>query len=228
MSRAPGSTIHFGTGEPVTLVLVRHGVTAMTTAGGYSGSATPGPHLTEEGRAQVARAAGIVARLGRDLWPDVAPAGRVVASPMVRTRETAAVLADRLGLGVDVDPRLAECDFGDWEGLTSDQVEERWPGTLRAWHETGTVPTAGGGESMADVADRVGGLLSELAQEAAGRTVVLATHTVTIRAAVGRAVGLGPGRWYTLRVPPASVSALRLWADGHAELTALGIADELG
>jgi len=228
MSRAPGSTIHFGTGEPVTVVLVRHGVTPMTTAGGYSGSSTPGPHLTDEGRDQVARAANLVARVGHDLWPDVAPAARVIASPMVRTQDTGEILAARLGVGTTSDARLAECDFGRWEGLTSDEVEERWPGVLREWHETGTVPAAGGGESMADVGLRVDGLLRGLARDCAGQTVVLATHTVTIRAAVGRSIGLDPGRWYTLRVPPASLTALRIWDDGHAELTGLGLVDELG
>jgi len=226
MTRAPGATLHFGTGEPVTLVLVRHGVTTMTDSGAYSGSSTPGPPLTETGRAQVARAARLVARVGDDVWTDVEPPSSVLASPMVRTQGTGQVLADALGLALGTDARLAECDFGDWEGRTAEEVEDAWPGLLRRWHQEGTV-AAPGGESMADVGRRVGGLLRELAATHAGRTVVLATHAVVLRSVVGSSVGLDPGRWYTLRVPPASVSAVRLWQDGHAELTALGIMDAL-
>jgi probable phosphoglycerate mutase len=125
---------------------------------------------------------------------------------------------------VDVDDRFAEVHFGQWEGLTAAQVEETWPGSFAAWHLTGTFAPPGG-ESYADVATRVWHGLEDLVTAGVGRTVAVAGHAVQIRAAVGTAIGAPPAQWHMLRIPPASVTILQLWADGTAELTALGVPD---
>ena len=84
---------------------------------------------------QAAQAADLTFRIGRTLWDDLPHPGQLVTSPMVRTQETAAAVARRLGLPVEVDPAFAECDFGEWEGLTAEQIDGRWPGHLRRWHD---------------------------------------------------------------------------------------------
>lgn len=223
--RALGATLLAGAGDPLTLVLVRHGQTDATVARTYAGGDGPGAPLNARGRTEAARVADLVHRIGRQGWPDLPTPSVVVSSSMLRAGQTAAAIGRRLGVRVEVDDAFAEARFGDWEGLTADQIAATWPGQPASWLQDPDV-TAAGGESMADVAHRVSAAARRLVQEQAGRTVVVTTHTVAIRAGIGALVGLDPAGWSRLRVPPASVSILRLWPDGH-ELTALGCPSDL-
>lgn len=208
--RPSGAPSRFDDEAPVTLVLVRHGETPLTVLRAYSGSSAPGPGLTDIGRAEASAAAEVVARLGHDLWADLATPTMLVASPMVRTQETARVLGERLGLVATTDARFAECDFGRWDALTRAEIEVHDGPLLRAWHADPTV-RAPGGESVADVDARVRAVLDELARTHRGETVVVATHTVVVRAAVGLTLGAGPVGSMQVRVPPGSVSIVRRW-----------------
>ncbi|MBD7982325.1 bifunctional RNase H/acid phosphatase [Oerskovia merdavium] len=224
-SRPSGARARFDGAEPFTVVLVRHGQTPLTVAGAYSGSSVPGPSLTARGRVQAAQAADLVYRIGRDRWTDLPRPSAIVASPMVRAQETARAVGRRLGLHVGTDDRFAEVHFGEWEGLTAPQIAERWDGHPERWLASGT-EVAPGGESMADVGDRVWAGLQDLLARGMGRTVVVVGHAVQVRAAVGRAIEAPPSRWAGFRVPPGSVSILRLWADGATELTVVGCPSE--
>lgn len=222
---------------PVTVVLVRHGVTPVTEAGGYSGSDVPGPSLTPRGRIQAAQAADAVFRIGRaprsgagssggmrtgGLWPDLPRPTALVASPMVRTQETAAAIGRRMGLHVTTDARFAECRYGQWEGLTAPEIEQAWPGEIAQWRSSGEfVPPDG--ESYAHLGTRVWAGMTDLVAGGVGRTVVVVGHVVQIRTAVGQALGAPASHWRRLRIPPASLSVVRLWADGGAEVTAVGV-----
>src|SRR4051794_5326798 len=92
--------------KPTTVLFVRHGQTP-TTGASLPGRA-PGLHLADAGHAQAEAAA---ARLA--LLPKIAA---VYASPLERTRETAAPIAKQLGLRVKIERGLLECDFGEWTG----------------------------------------------------------------------------------------------------------------
>ncbi|MEN0129696.1 MAG: bifunctional RNase H/acid phosphatase [Brevundimonas sp.] len=226
--RAPkpsGAGVRFDEAEPVTVVLVRHGETTMTVARGYSGSSEPGPPLDEHGRAQAHAAAALVDRVGRDLWGDIHYPSEVVASPMVRTQETGRIIAQRLGLQVRTDATFQEADFGAWQGLTAEQIEEGWPGQLAPWHTSGDVEPPGG-ESIAQVGERLRRGLDSLLAGGTGRTVVVVSHAVAIRAAIGVAMGAQPSSWSQLRVAPASVSIIRLFADGRHEIAVVGVPSE--
>lgn len=220
--RPPGAAMRFDAAEPLTIVLLRHGVTPLTLSGAYSGGGVPGPGLTGHGRMQAARAADLVHRVGRELWQDLPQPREIVASPMVRTQETAAPVAHRIGGGVETDPAFAECVFGDWEGLTAAEVEERWPGDLRRWHETGTFQPPGG-ESIAQVGERVWGGVRALVDAGVDRTVVVVSHSVSVRALVGTALGAPASHWSRIRVAPASLSIVRVWPDDAAEVSVVGI-----
>ncbi|WP_240675246.1 histidine phosphatase family protein [Cellulomonas endophytica] len=221
-TRPSGAIPRFDDTLPCTVVLVRHGQTTMTVAGGYSGSSEPGPPLDEHGRQQAADTAELVDRVGRDLWGDVPYPGELVASPMVRTQQTAEVVSARLGLPVRTDPAFREADFGEWQGLTAREIEERWPGRLEAWHVEGTHRPPGG-ESIADVGERLRAGLDGLLAAGTDRTVVVVSHAVAIRAALGVAMGAQPGSWSQLRVAPASVSIIRLYHDRRDEIAVVGV-----
>ncbi|KSW28563.1 histidine phosphatase family protein [Cellulomonas sp. B6] len=224
-SRPSGASPRFDDDQPTTVVLVRHGQTAMTVSRGYSGSSEPGPSLDEHGRGQARAAAALVERVGRDLWGDIPYPSEVVASPMVRTQETAGVIAARLGLAVRTDAAFQEADFGAWQGLTAEQIEERWPGELEPWHTSGRVRPPGG-ESIADVGERLRRGLDALRAGGPDRTVVVVSHAVAIRAALGVTLGSDPGTWSQLRVAPASVSIVRLFTDRRDEIAVAGAPSE--
>ena len=223
--RPSGAAPRFDDAEPVTVVLLRHGETAMTAAGGYSGSSEPGPPLSAHGRQQAASAAELIERIGRDLWGDIPYPTEIISSPMVRTQETAAVIAERLALPVRVMELVKEADFGHWQGLTAIEIEERWPGLLEPWHTQADVRPPGG-ESIVDVGRRIEQVFAELLAGGVDRTVVVVSHAVSIRAAVGVALGAQPSSWSRLRVAPASVSIVRLFEDGRTEVAVAGAPSE--
>lgn len=211
--------------ESVTLVLVRHGVTEMTTRGEYSGGSVPGPPLAPEGRRQVEDAAQILAHLP-EFWEVPAPVA-LWTSPNLRAQDTAGIIGSRLGLAPQVHDDLREGDFGAWQGLTADEINDGWPGLREMWHRDPSVSPPGGGESLRAVADRLQNVAERALAAHAGGTVVLACHNVVIRAGVGMLVGMEPAAWYNLQVPPASVTILR-YSRKRRTLLAAGVPSALG
>ncbi|MEU5213910.1 bifunctional RNase H/acid phosphatase [Streptomyces sp. NPDC020742] len=200
-------------GAPTTLVLLRHGETALTPQKRFSGSGGNDPELSPAGRRQAEAAAAALAARGT--------VQAVVTSPLRRCRETAQAVADRLGLEVRVEEGLREADFGAWEGLTFAEVRERFPEDLDAWLGSTKVAPTGGGESFATVARRVGAARDRLLARYAGRTVLLVTHVTPIKTLVRLALGAPPESLYRMELSAASLSALAYYADGNASLRLL-------
>jgi probable phosphoglycerate mutase len=203
--------------SPLTLVLVRHGVTDMTVTHQLSGSGVPGPPLNAAGRIQAAKAADAVYAIGRRDWPSAAKASRVIASPLVRTQETAAAIGRRLGMHPETDERLREIHFGSWEGRMAEEIAAEDPLIMHRWR-FGEIP-AQGGESFADVAERVNDLIVDLAAAHAQaardgkdehRTWVAVSHAVAIKCAVGVSMDMPRNRWGAIWPVPASLTMLQL------------------
>jgi probable phosphoglycerate mutase len=162
------------------LVLWRHGRTEWNAAGRFQGQLDP--PLDAEGRSQAIRVAPELAA--------VLPAGQtvVVSSDLSRAAETAASLTSVLGVPLRVDPRLREHGMGSWEGLTRDEVADRYPEQYADW-VAGRPVHGRGGESPADVADRA---LAALAELPAQPVAVVVTHGGTAGRLMERLLGLGP------------------------------------
>ncbi|MFI1416721.1 bifunctional RNase H/acid phosphatase [Streptomyces sp. NPDC020731] len=197
-------------GPPATFVLLRHGETPLTPQKRFSGSGGSDPSLSAVGREQAERAAGFLARRGT--------VQAVVASPLARTRETAGIVAARLGLDVSVDDGLRETDFGAWEGLTFGEVRERHPDDLNAWLSSPDAEPTGGGESFAATAIRVAATRDRLTAAYAGRTVLLVTHVTPIKTLVRLALGAPPEALFRMELSAASLSAVAYYADGNASV----------
>ncbi|MFD7709605.1 histidine phosphatase family protein, partial [Streptomyces sp. NPDC059786] len=200
-------------GAPATFVLLRHGETPLTPQKRFSGSGGDDPGLSEAGRAQAGRVAAALAARGT--------VRAIVSSPLARCRQTAAVVAARLGLEVAVEDRLRETDFGAWEGLTFAEVRERHPDDLDAWLASADAAPTGGGESFDDVTRRVAAARSDLATEYAGRTVLLVSHVTPIKTLVRLALGAPSESLFRMELSAASLSAIAYYADGNATLRLL-------
>jgi probable phosphoglycerate mutase len=196
---------------PTTLVLVRHGVTAHTADKRFSGGlGGQDPGLTADGRAQARATADWLAPLAQEV-------DAVVSSPVRRTRETADIIAERLGKSVDLDHGLAETDFGRWEGKTLAEVSESHPDDLQAW--LGSVHhRPPGGESFVEVQGRVLASLDTLLSTYPGRTVLAVSHVTPIKVLVARTLGAPLDAVFRMELAPASVTVLSFYADGTASM----------
>lgn len=189
-------------GDPTTLVLVRHGVTEHTTGRRFSGGlAGSNPGLSEEGRAQAAAVAG---------WLGGAtdPIDAVVSSPVRRTRETAAVIAEALGRTVVEEAGFAEMEFGAWDGRTFDEVGEQHREELEQWLGSLDVAPGGTGESFREVETRVLSSLQRVLDEHAGRTVVVVSHVTPIKTLVAHVLDAPLLSVFRMQLTPASVTVL--------------------
>jgi broad specificity phosphatase PhoE len=169
------------------LIVVRHGQTAANAAGRLLGRADP--PLTETGLEQ---ATALAAALG--------PVDRVISSPLLRARQTAAAL----GQPVEVDERWTELDYGIYDGRPPAEV----PAEL--WDRWRTDPdyTPPEGESLAALGRRVRAACEDVAAAAAGSDIVVVTHVSPIKAAVAWALGVGDEVAWRMFVGLASITRL--------------------
>ncbi|MFF4057768.1 bifunctional RNase H/acid phosphatase [Streptomyces sp. NPDC001668] len=200
-------------GAPATFVLLRHGETPLTPQKRFSGSGGTDPSLSEVGREQAERAAEALAGRGT--------IQHILASPLTRTRQTAAAVAERLGIEVTIEDGLIETDFGAWEGLTFGEVRERYPDDLTKWLADPEAEPTGGGESFAATATRIAATRDKLVAAYAGRTVLLVTHVTPIKTFVRLALGAPPESLFRMELSAASISAVAYYADGNASVRLL-------
>ncbi|SEL99731.1 probable phosphoglycerate mutase [Blastococcus sp. DSM 46786] len=202
------------TAEPAPVVttvthLLRHGQTEHTPERRFSGrNELP---LSRIGRAEAEAAGERAAELGIEV---------VVASPLRRTRETAEIVAARLGLPVEFDDDLVELDFGDLEGLTSDEARARHPLAVRRFMADVTV-TAPGGESIADVGRRVAGTRQRILTRHAGRTVLVVSHVTPIKLLLAAGLGVGDDVVHRVFLEAASLCTVAWSSDGRSSVRLL-------
>ncbi|MEE2957361.1 MAG: histidine phosphatase family protein [Actinomycetota bacterium] len=197
--------------QPTLVLYVRHGRTP-TTGARLPGRA-PGLHLSEEGRAQADAVAHWMA--GPDGPGRVAA---VYASPMERTRETAAPTARVLGLRVRTAAGLNECDFGAWTGRRLKDLMR-----LKAWATVQRQPSTfrfPGGESFAEMQARITGQVADLVARHPGETIACVSHADPIKAALAQALGTPLDLFQRIVVGPCSVSAVHY---AHERPTVLAV-----
>ena len=155
-----------------------------------------------------------------------APAA-VYASPLERTRETAAPIARALGLRVRSAPGLLEVDVGDWteKPLARLYKSPQWP-TVQRWPGGFRFP---GGESFAEMAVRAMDSVLGLVDEHPGQTIVAVSHADPIKAIVAAAAGVPLDLMQRLVISPCSISALVFTGSGPVVLcvNSTGTLDEL-
>ena len=189
------------------LFVVRHGETAWSRERRFAGSRDVA--LEPEGLRQCEAVA-------RALAPQAVVA--VYASPLERARASAEVIAKPHRLPVEIDPAFGEMAFGEWEGLTREEVAARFPAAYEEWRHAPHLVRIGGGETLARVAERARGAVRALAATHAGKTIVLVTHAIVTRLIVLDALGLGPERLWTVDATPAGITEIEYepgWATVH-------------
>jgi broad specificity phosphatase PhoE len=176
------------------IVFVRHGQTAANKAGQLQGRFDA--LLTPDGEAQVER---VAAALSGATAPK-----RIVTSPLARTRSTAEAIATQCGLDVEVDDRLVELDYGEWDQLgLADVPADAW----RAWRESPSF-TPPAGESLQMVTARVVEFCVERIDDWRDDLLVAVSHVSPIKAAVCWALGTDETATWRMHLELASITRI--------------------
>ena len=156
------------------------------------------------------------------------PLAAVWSSPLARARETAALIAAPHTLAVREADAFKEMGFGDWEGLTRDEVRERFPDAHRAWAETPHEAAWPGAETLGVVRARALAGLEALREAHQGQTVCLVSHGITSRILILEALGLGLDRLWSLQLSATGISELEFrddWTTLHRMNSLIHLAD---
>ena len=157
------------------ILLARHGETEWNRIGRWQGHADP--PLNETGRRQAAELTERLAQHG---------ISAIYSSDLRRASETAQVVGDRLGLDIVEDSQLREIDVGSWSGLTTADVEQRFPEGYARW-QAGEI--GHDGETREELTERVVSAVERIARAHPGETVLVVTHGGAIRALLRHAAG---------------------------------------
>lgn len=161
--------------KPTTFYFVRHGESAGNAARIFTGQ-TDSP-LTDRGRRQAEAIADELAKVKFD---------RIVTSDLSRTRDTAATIAKRHRMPVEVFPELREIDVGDRTGASFDEVRG-----LPNWSDDGFVAWPGG-ETFDHVTSRILGVIDRLTRESPGKTILVVGHGGVNRILLSHFLGILP------------------------------------
>ena len=199
-------------GDATVVTLVRHGVTASTVAKRFSGTNGADLPLVDLGIAQAQAAGAEIARRG---GVDV-----IVASPLLRTQQTASQIAERVGLASDAiitHQGFRETDFGVWDGLTWEQAREAYPAELDAWlgHPQVSPP---GGESYVETYERVGDAMRDLLHAHAGARIAIVTHVTPVKSLLLHAIDAPLEALFRMEVRPCSLTTIAWFPDGNTSL----------
>ena len=178
------------------LLLIRHGENEWVTSHRLAGR-TPGVHLNDRGREQAQQLAERLAGL---------PISAVYSSPLERCMETAAPLAQALGLPVLPEPGVLEVDYGEWQGGNLKELAKQ-----PEWRLVQVYPSGfrfPGGESLREVQNRAVDTLERLRQQHAGEIIAVFTHGDVVRTSLAYYLGTPLDLFQRLSIEPASVSVV--------------------
>lgn len=161
------------------LTLMRHGETPWNVAGIWQGIA-PVP-LSDNGRKQASESSAYLQNAGIT---------RIVSSNLLRTRQTADIIAEAIGLTVDIDHRWREVDLGRWQGLTNPQIRA-WDTSAYDAFEAAPYIERGfpDGENQRQHIARTAEAMASILETYPGEHVLVVTHGGSIRCAVYHITG---------------------------------------
>ncbi len=191
-------------------ILIRHGQTEWNRVERFRGRADV--PLNETGLRQAnATAARVAAK-----WNPAA----IYSSPLQRAKKTAELIARPFELTVEVHPGLIDIDYGDWQGLTPDEVRQRWPEILHAWYKFPHLANIPNGESLADLRRRAMKAIEQLAAQHSGKTILLVAHTVINRIILLGVLKLGNERFWHIKQETCAINLFDV-EDGDYTLVSL-------
>lgn len=182
----------------ITLDLLRHG----EPVGGRKYRGRIDDPLSEKGWAQMHATVG-----------DAVPWTCIVSSPLQRCRAFAEILAERHGLPLALDARLAEVGFGVWEGRSAAEIEQATPGAVARFRHDPVNARPPGAEPLIEFYARVAAALDDMVAQYPAQHVLLVGHAGVIRMAFAWALHVPLEQAYRIEVANAGLTRLRV--DGN-------------
>ncbi|HMU93602.1 MAG TPA: alpha-ribazole phosphatase [Anaerolineales bacterium] len=184
------------------LYLTRHGQTDWNTAGRYQGqSDTP---LNETGLRQAEQ---IAKRLSKETIH------AIYSSDLSRAANTAQSIADFHALEIKKDSRWRELSFGDWEGMTYQEMSASSPELFEAWMKDPLTISTPNGETLAQLAERVKAAFNEIKREHKDQTVLVVAHSGSLQSLLSVTLGVDLNRYWQFRISQASLSEMNVYED---------------
>ncbi|MEO6665636.1 MAG: alpha-ribazole phosphatase [Nitrospiria bacterium] len=193
------------TSEPTRLYLIRHGELLKARPNTYHGQTDVG--LTPRGVAQLERVADRLASI---------PLRAVYASTLTRSVQGAEQIAKRHGLPVTALPAFREKHFGVWEGLTYDEVAERYPDDWAKWLADPPTLKPPGGETYLEMRARVLPALAAIVAEHPASEISLVAHGGVNRAILCHALGLDLTYVFRIEQDHGAINIIDFFPDGMA------------
>jgi probable phosphoglycerate mutase len=192
--------------------LVRHGETGVRNK---INGRTPGVHLNHQGHAQAQKMSERFSRI---------PIAALYSSPLDRTMDTAQHIAQQINLAIQTVEAVTEIDFGEWTGMTFDDIwkDPRWE-HFNSFRSGTRIP---GGETMLEVQGRFVNWMEAVRPQHDGKRVIVVSHGDPIRAAILYYAGLHIDMFNRLDISLTSVNAISV-DDSHARILTFNNVGEL-
>ncbi|SEA20218.1 alpha-ribazole phosphatase [Selenomonas ruminantium] len=199
------------------VIFIRHGQTEWNVTGRYQGQSDV--KLTEDGKKQAEKLA--------DNFP-VAKVDAIYASDLCRAMVTAETIAAKFGLKVQAEPAFRELSFGDWEGLTYQQIVDKWEEAMANFLQRPDILEIPGGESFPAVQQRAMKRLNELIEKHDGQTIVVVAHGAVLRTMLTAALHMPLQYLWSIRQFNTAVNIVRYDADANPTVELLNSTAHLG
>lgn len=186
----------------IDIILVRHGETEWNTSGIFRGRADI--ELSETGIRQAELLAGYLSSENIDV---------VYSSPLQRAVQTAGALAGPHSLRVNTVPNLIDMDFGEWQGLSIAEVQEKYPDIYRDWLDTPEQVRIPGGESLEDVKNRALPFLEDAVIRCGEGTLAIVSHRVVLKVLICALLRIGNAGFPSIKLDTGGISRFRF--DGN-------------
>jgi alpha-ribazole phosphatase len=185
------------------LFLIRHGETDHNVQKRFQGHSDMG--LNQRGEA-----------MANALQKHLADASfsAVFSSDLRRAAQTAGIIAEPHDWTMIQDQRLREMDFGEWEGLTYGEIEERTPDELAAWEADMTATPPPGGETLGEFSNRVEAALNDLTKGYPEENILIVSHGGVLQVICCLAMEIPPTKYWQFRVGLASLSKISFYPQG--------------
>ncbi len=201
-----------------TLILVRHGRTELTESRKISGGTGEDPDLSMAGQKDARQVADELALVGSSgNFGFLAGPVVVLHSPIARAAQTAKTIASRTSLPLVANQDLSEIGFGDWDGLTNEEVFSAFEDSYSSWRGSFDVAPPNG-ESLRDFEKRIHRAFDWILENYAGQTVVVVAHVMPIRALLRMANDSSVAGYWRPNIGPGSISIARYFGYEGAEL----------
>lgn len=184
------------------LLLTRHGQTDWNIARRYQGHSN-----TELNQVGIRQAEQLAKRLSSETIH------AIYSSDLSRAMTTAKAVAAFQRIDPHADARWRELSFGDWEGMTYQEMSAHSPDLFEAWMKDSLTISTPNGETHRQLAERVQAAVNELKENHKDETVLVVGHSGSMQTLLSLTLGVDLSRYWQFRISQASLSELTIYED---------------